>query len=87
MLPEGGKRQGLPHERGRVPQVHWELPQHSRTHKKLYAMRTQVERIISRVKRVLSFERFYNRGKKVLQGFIDRYVTVFNIIAFAAWAT
>lgn len=69
------------------PQVHWELPQHSRTHKKLYAMRTQVERIISRVKRVLSFERFYNRGKKVLQGFIDRYVTVFNIIAFAAWAT
>jgi len=69
------------------PQVHWELPQHSRTHKKLYAMRTQVERIISRVKRVLSFERFYNRGTKALQGFADRYVTVFNIIAFAAWAT
>jgi hypothetical protein len=69
------------------PQVHWELPQHSRTHKKLYAMRTQVERIISRVKRVLSFERFYGRGKKILQGFADRYVTVFNIIAFVAWAT
>ena len=69
------------------PQVRWELPQHSRTHKKLYAMRTQVERIISRVKRVLSFERFYGRGTKALQGFADRYVTVFNIIAFAAWAT
>ena len=69
------------------PQVRWELPQHSRTHKKLYDMRTQVERIISRVKRVLSFERFYGRGTKALQGFADRYVTVFNIIAFAAWAT
>ncbi len=69
------------------PQINWNLPQHSRTHKKLYAMRTQVERIISRVKRILSFERFYGRGKKVLQGFIDRYVTVFNVIAFAAWAT
>jgi hypothetical protein len=69
------------------PQVHWDLPQHSRTHKRLYAMRTQVERIISRVKRVLSFERFYGRGKKALQGFADRYVTVFNIIAFVAWST
>jgi hypothetical protein len=69
------------------PQVHWDLPQHSRTHKRLYAMRTQVERIISRVKRMLSFERFYGRGKKVLQGFADRYVTVFNIIAFVAWST
>lgn len=69
------------------PQVNWDLPQHSRTHKRLYAMRTQVERIISRVKRVLSFERFYNRGTKALQGFADRYVTVFNIIAWAAWAT
>jgi hypothetical protein len=68
-------------------QVNWDLPQHSKTHKKLYAMRTQVERIISRVKRVLSFERFYGRGKKALQGFIDRYVTVFNVIAYAAWAT
>jgi hypothetical protein len=56
------------------PQVHWDLPQHSRTHKRLYAMRTQIERIISRVKRVLSFERFYGRGKKVLQ-------------RFAAWST
>src|SRR5450759_1043015 len=55
--------------------------------KKLYDMRTQVERIISRVKRVLSFERFYGRGTEALQGFADRYVTVFNIIAFAAWAT
>lgn len=70
-----------------TPQVNWDLPQHSKTHKKLYAMRTQVERIISRVKRVLSFERFYGRGKKVLQGFADRYVTVFNVIAFAAWST
>lgn len=69
------------------PQVHWELPQHSRTHKRLYAMRTQVERIISRVKRMLSFERFYGRGTKALQGFADRYVTVFNIIAWAAWST
>ena len=69
------------------PQLNWELPQHSRTHKRLYAMRTQVERIISRVKRMLSFERFYGRGKKALQGFADRYVTVFNIIAFAAWST
>jgi hypothetical protein len=69
------------------PQIHWDFPQHSRTHKKAYAMRTQIERIISRVKRVLSFERFYGRGKKVLQGFIDRYVTVFNVIAWAAWST
>jgi hypothetical protein len=49
-------------------------------------MRTQIERIISRVKRMLSFERFYARGKKALQGFADRYVTVFNIIAYAAWS-
>jgi hypothetical protein len=70
-----------------TPQVNWDLPQHSKTHKKLYAMRTQVERIISRVKRILSFERFYGRGKKVLQGFADRYVTVFNVIAWAAWST
>ena len=69
------------------PQVSWEFPQHSRRHKKLYAMRTKVERIISRVKRTLSFERFYRRGKKALQGFADRYVTVFNLIAYAAWST
>ena len=68
------------------PQVNWEFPQASRRHKKLYAMRTQIERIISRVKRMLSFERFYARGKKALQGFADRYVAVFNIIAYAAWA-
>lgn len=68
------------------PQVNWEFPQHSRRHKKLYAMRTQIERIISRVKRMLSFERFYARGKKALQGFADRYVTVFNLIAYAAWS-
>ncbi|MBU4302454.1 MAG: hypothetical protein KKE56_06805 [Actinobacteria bacterium] len=47
---------------------------------------TQLERIMSRVKRMLSFERFYARGKKALQGFADRYVTVFNIIAYAAWS-
>jgi hypothetical protein len=68
------------------PQVNWEFPQHSRKHKKLYAMRTQIERIISRVKRMLSFERFYGRGKQALQGFADRYVAVFNIIAYAAWS-
>jgi len=68
------------------PQVNWDSPQHSRRHKKLYAMRTQIERIISRVKRMLSFERFYGRGKKALQGFADRYVTVFNLVAYAAWA-
>ena len=49
-------------------------------------MRTQIERIISRVKRMLSFERFYGRGKKTLQGFADRYVAVFNMVAYAAWA-
>lgn len=68
------------------PQINWDLPQHSRRHKRLYAMRTQIERIISRVKRMLSFERFYGRGKKALQGFADRYVTVFNLIAYAAWS-
>ena len=68
------------------PQVNWDFPQHSRRHKKLYAMRTQIERIISRVKRMLSFERFYGRGKKTLQGFADRYVAVFNMVAYAAWA-
>lgn len=68
------------------PQVNWDFPQHSRRHKKLYAMRTQIERIISRVKRMLSFERFYGRGKKALQGFADRYVTVFNMVAYAAGA-
>jgi hypothetical protein len=47
----------------------------------------EVEVLILRVKRMLSFERFYGRGKKALQGFADRYVTVFNIIAFAAWST
>ena len=50
--------------------------EHSRRHKKLYAMRTQIERIISRVKRMLSNERFYGRGRKTLQGFADRYVAV-----------
>ena len=49
-------------------------------------MRTRIERIISRVKRMLSFERFYGRGKKAPQGFADRYVTVFNLIAYAAWS-
>lgn len=69
------------------PQINRDFPQRSRIYKKVYATRTQIERIISRVKRVLSFERFYGRGKKVLQGFIDRYVAVFNVIAFVAWST
>jgi len=65
-------------------QIDWENPQHLKSNKKEYCGRTSIERTISRVKRCLPFERFWNRGKKALQAHIDRAILALNMFASAA---
>lgn len=66
------------------PQINWETPQHLKSNKKEYRLRSSIERTISRVKRCLPFERFWNRGKKALQSHIDRLILSLNMFAYAA---
>jgi hypothetical protein len=68
-----------------TPQVNWENPQHLASVAKRYNKRTTVERAISRLKRILKFERFFNRGPKALQAHGDRYVITVLLVAFVAF--
>lgn len=65
-------------------QIDWETPQHLKSNKKEYRLRSSIERTISRVKRCLPFEKFWNRGKKALQAHIDRLILALNMFAYAA---
>lgn len=65
-------------------QVNWDNPQYLASVKKVYNHRTSVERSISRFKRIMKFDRFYNRGPKPLQAHGDRYVIDVQLIAFIA---
>jgi hypothetical protein len=67
-----------------TPQVNWNNPQHLASVEKIYDNRTSVERTISRFKRIVKFERFYNRGRKPLQAHGDRFVIAVQLIAFVA---
>jgi hypothetical protein len=79
-------------EQGRVfrvhknvtPQINWKNPQHLASVGKRYSKRTTVERAISRLKRILNFERFFNRGPKPLQAHGDRYVIIVLLVALVA---
>ncbi len=66
------------------PQIDWENPQHLKSNQEEYCGRTSIERTISRVKRCLPFERFWNRGKKALGAHIDRAILALNMFASAA---
>jgi hypothetical protein len=67
-----------------TPQIDWEHPQFAKRTKKKYDLRTSIERVFGRGKRVLPFERLYNRGKAAFQGFLDRMVIAFHLFARAA---
>jgi len=67
-----------------TPQIDWGYPQHLISFDKIYDQRTCVERAISRCKRILNFERFFNRGRKPLQAHGDRYVIAIQLVALAA---
>lgn len=70
--------------RNLTPQINWENPQQMASVSKRYCKRTSVERAISRFKRILKFERFFNRGTKALQAHGDRYVVAILLVAFVA---
>jgi hypothetical protein len=71
-------------EADKTPQINWEHPQYLRRNKTIYNLRTSIERVFGRAKRVLPFDRLYNRGKKAFQGFLDRMVIAFHLFARAA---
>lgn len=68
-----------------TPEVDWENPQHLTSVSKRYNKRTTVERAISRCKRILKFERFFNRGRKTLQAHGARYVISVLLVALVAY--
>lgn len=67
-----------------TPQINWDNPQHSPRVARRYCKRTGVERTISRCKRILKFERFFNRGRAPLQAHGDRYVIAVQLVALTA---
>lgn len=68
----------------RTPQIDWDHPQFSHRFQKTYNLRTSIERIYGRGKRVLPYERLYNRGRKAFQGFVDRMIISLHLFARAA---
>lgn len=68
----------------KTPQIDWDHPQFSKSFKPIYNLRTAIERVFGRAKRVLPFERLYNRGRKAFQGYLDRMVIAFQLFARAA---
>ena len=71
--------------RHRTPQVRWDAPEHSKRHKKLFALRTAIERFWSRHKITLLFGRAWARGRLALQAHADRMVITAHFFARAAW--
>ena len=67
-----------------TPQINWDNPQHASRVARRYCKRTCVERAISRCKRILKFERFFNRGRRSLQAHGDRYVIAVQLVALVA---
>jgi hypothetical protein len=62
------------------PQIDWDLPQHSATHKKTYARRTAVERVINVLKLDLNRDRLTKRDNVNFQARLDKSVLAIHLL-------
>ncbi len=82
--PDAGQGRAYRVDRDFTPGINWDNPQHLASTIRLYNLRTSVERAISGAKRILKFDRFYNRGRMALQAHGDRYVIAVQLVAHVA---
>ena len=71
-------------KRGDTPQINWDFPQHSKTHKTIYSMRTASERAINFLKEAMGFRRVRKRNRVNAQAHGNRCVTSFHIMIMLA---
>ena len=67
-----------------TPQINWSFPQHSKTHKTIYNMRTSTERANSFLKEGMGIRRLRKRNRVNAQAHGDRCITSFHIMIMMA---